>query len=224
MTNTTTQQAVERLLRIMARRDSISASTAAEILGEGDDEARYLVREVADGALFSWSHAPATGTSARIKNHRTGIERELPMVTENTDPRDVLIECAAVLWLLCLTEVSRETNTQPPPKELVEARYRKLLPGRSTEQSAPARHTWHIKKPQRVTGYNRPLLALLGDAHRNGRPIPSAYDVLDSWQANQPAEVAKVLADGFDYYNAQGGTKTATTKALQKAIRRLVAE
>ena len=84
--------------------------------------------------------------------------------------------------------------------------------------NAPA---WTVNKPQRYSGYAAPLHRLLAAAHRDGNPCPTARDVVETWRHNAPAEIAKVLPDGFDYYDAKGDTKTADLEAIRKAIRRM---
>lgn len=84
--------------------------------------------------------------------------------------------------------------------------------------NAPA---WTVNKPQRYSGYAAPLHRLLAAAHRDGNPCPTARDVVEAWRNNAPAEIAKVLPDGFDYYDAKGNTKTADLEAIRKAIGRM---
>lgn len=83
---------------------------------------------------------------------------------------------------------------------------------------APA---WTVSKPQRYNGYTAPLQRLLAAAHRDGKTCPTARDVVEDWRNNTPAEIAKVLPDGFDYYDAKGDTKTADLEAIRKAIGRM---
>ena len=80
---------------------------------------------------------------------------------------------------------------------------------------------WTVNKPQRYSGYAAPLHRLLAAAHRDGNPCPIARDVVETWRHNAPAEIAKVLPDGFDYYDAKGDTKTADLEAIRKAIGRM---
>ena len=80
---------------------------------------------------------------------------------------------------------------------------------------------WTVSKPQRYNGYTAPLHRLLAAAHRDGNPCPTARDVVEAWRNNAPAEIAKVLPDGFDYYDAKGNTKTADLEAIRKAIGRM---
>lgn len=79
---------------------------------------------------------------------------------------------------------------------------------------------WSLTKPKRFTGYTEPLYRLLAAAHLEGKPCPSARDVLEAWRIKTPAEIAKVLTDGVDYYDAKGDTKTADLEAIRKAIER----
>ena len=87
--------------------------------------------------------------------------------------------------------------------------------------SASTAPDWTVSKPQRYNGYTAPLHRLLAAAHRDGNPCPTARDVVEAWRNNAPAEIAKVLPDGFDYYDAKGNTKTADLEAIRKAIRRM---
>lgn len=136
-TNTTTNHATERLLDIMALWDWISARTAAEILGEGEDRARQFVREVAERKMASWSHSPSEGAPARYIDHYNGTERDLPPVTADTTPDSVLLDCKDVLWLLCEQDVEKQTKVRLPPKELVQARFDALLAGDYAPQTEP---------------------------------------------------------------------------------------
>jgi len=87
--------------------------------------------------------------------------------------------------------------------------------------SASTAPDWTVSKPQRYNGYTAPLHRLLTAAHRDGNPCPTARDVVEAWRINAPAEIAKVLPDGFDYYDAKGNTKTADLEAIRKAIGRM---
>ena len=87
--------------------------------------------------------------------------------------------------------------------------------------SASTAPDWTVSKPQRYNGYTAPLHRLLAAAHRDGNPCPTARDVVETWRHNAPAEIAKVLPDGFDYYDAKGNTKTADLEAIRKAIGRM---
>lgn len=80
---------------------------------------------------------------------------------------------------------------------------------------------WSLTTPKRFTGYTAPLHRLLAAAHRDGKTCPTARDVLEAWRTKKPAEIAQVLADGFDFYDANGNTKAANLAAIRKVIGRM---
>ncbi|MDD2535387.1 MAG: hypothetical protein PHW78_02300 [Macromonas bipunctata] len=102
---------------------------------------------------------------------------------------------------------------QPPAQE--------PPPPAPEESPAPAAPAWPITKPQRYKGYSAPLHRLLAAAHRDGKPRPTAREVVEAWHTDKPAEIAKMLTDGFDYYDAKGNTKPADLDAIRKAIERM---
>lgn len=83
---------------------------------------------------------------------------------------------------------------------------------------APA---WTVSKPKRHKGYTAPLHRLLAAAHREGKPRPTARDVVEAWRTKTPDEIALVLPDGFNYYDAKGNTKSTDLEAIRKAIARM---
>lgn len=87
--------------------------------------------------------------------------------------------------------------------------------------SASSAPSWSLTKPKRFRGYAAPLYRLLAAAQREGKPCPSARDVLEAWRIETPAEIVKVLTDGLDYYDAKGDTKPADLDAIHKAIKRM---
>lgn len=100
------------------------------------------------------------------------------------------------------------SETEPEPAPVVA----------DSASNAPA---WTVNKPKRYNGYAAPLHRLLAAAYRDDKPCPTARDVVEAWRNNAPAEIAKVLPDGFDYYDAKGDTKTADLEAIRKAIGRM---
>lgn len=94
-------------------------------------------------------------------------------------------------------------------------------PPAPSENSISSPTAWTVRRPQRFRGYGEPLYLLLAAAYREGRPRPTARDVLEAWRNNKPAALAKVLQDGFDYYDAGGDTKPANLEAIRKAIGRM---
>lgn len=95
------------------------------------------------------------------------------------------------------------------------------MPTPVTEKTVSNAPAWAANNPQRYKGYTAPLHRLLVAAHREGKPRPTARDVLEAWRINMPAEIAKVLPDGFDYYDSKGNTKAADLTAIRKAIGRM---
>ena len=91
-------------------------------------------------------------------------------------------------------------------------------PVADSASNAPA---WTVTKPQRYSRYAAPLHRFLAAAHREGKPRPTARDVLEAWRSERPAGIAKVLADGFDYFDANGDEKAADLEAIRKAIGRM---
>ena len=119
------------------------------------------------------------------------------------------------------------------PAPLVAAWF-KAVGVRTQPETAPAQHAaapvadsasnapaWTVTKPQRYSGYAAPLHRFLAAAHREGKPRPTARDVLEAWRSERPAGIAKVLADGFDYFDANGDEKAADLEAIRKAIGRM---
>ncbi len=81
---------------------------------------------------------------------------------------------------------------------------------------------WIVTKPKRDREYSMPLYRLLLAAHLEGKPCPpTAREVVEKWRLNAPPEIAKMLSDGFDYYDATGNTKTASLVSIRKRIERL---
>lgn len=94
-------------------------------------------------------------------------------------------------------------------------------PGLTVKVGASILPTWTVCKPERYRGYSAPLHRLLAAAHREGLPCPTAREVVEAFRAERPAEIAKVLSEGFDYYDAKGNTKPADLAGIHKAIRRM---
>lgn len=80
---------------------------------------------------------------------------------------------------------------------------------------------WPLVKPQRFPGYRKPLYDLLKAAQIDGKPCPTARNVLDTWRDKMPPEVMEVMTDGLKYYDAKGDAKPADLNAIRKAIGRM---
>ena len=120
-----------------------------------------------------------------------------------------------------LNALSSTTQAAPIPSRSAPAQPRDAAPAPVAADSASNTPAWIVAKPQRYSGYTAPLHRLIAAAHREGDPRPTAREVVDAWRINAPAEIAKMLPDGFDYYDAKGDTKTADLEAIRKAIGRM---
>ena len=208
-TNTTTHHATERLLDIMVLGDSISARTAAEILGEGEDRARHFVREVAERKMASWSHSPSEGAPAQYIDHYNGTERDLPPVTADTTPDSVLLDCKDVLWLLCVKDVAKQTKVRLPPKELVQARFDALLAGDYTPQTEPA-------SPAPVSRHTAQEDAVLAKLRAQGYD-PTALPVNQSGLPGVKAQIRRSLEGAGGMFQKSSTTFNKTWERLRKA-------
>lgn len=88
-------------------------------------------------------------------------------------------------------------------------------------EAVPDMANWVIVEPRRQRGYNVALYHTLKRALDDGRPIPKPWQVLEEWRQKQPPDIAKILTDGFDYYNSDGNTESVTLGALRVAICRM---
>lgn len=96
-----------------------------------------------------------------------------------------------------------------------------IAPPTPVEESPGNAEGWTVIRPERFGGYRAPLYRFLQSAHREGKSLPTAHDVVEAWRTKPPPEIAQVLADSIDYYEAQGGIKTANTAAIRKSIKRM---
>lgn len=116
---------------------------------------------------------------------------------------------------------SEQPPAQEPPPPGPEESPAPTVPAPVVPESASNAHAWTVTKPQRYRGYSMPLYRLLVAAHREGKPRPTARDVVEAWRTDTPPEIAKILSDGFDYYDAKGDTTTADLEAIRNAIGRM---
>ena len=120
--------------------------------------------------------------------------------------------CAVTAEVKAIEAYLKAKQAAPEPQAVPPA------PVADSASNAPA---WTVSKPLRYNGYTAPLHRLIAAAHREGKPCPTARDVVEAWRNNAPAEIAKVLPDGLDYYDTKGDTKTADLEAIRKAIGRM---
>ena len=81
---------------------------------------------------------------------------------------------------------------------------------------------WDLNRLERFPGYRRPLFNYLKIEHVAGKKCPTARDVLDAWTQTKPLGIARVLADGIDYLDANGEEHPAPLRAIQQAINGMV--
>lgn len=119
-----------------------------------------------------------------------------------------------------------DTKTGELRKHYWPAGYEPEQPGAAPKAAKAQAPDWEVKKPKRFQGYTEPLYNLLKDAQAQGKPKPTAHDVLAIFAANQPPQVAKVLpGEGLDYYvEVFRSTKHASLKAIRAAIARMTRE
>ncbi|WP_028603642.1 hypothetical protein [Ottowia thiooxydans] len=80
---------------------------------------------------------------------------------------------------------------------------------------------WELHKPERFVGYGNALYKTLFNVRQAGGHRPTAREVLDIWQLDKPIDIAMVLPNSIDYYDAKGNTKPADLDAIRKAIGRM---
>ncbi|TQN07553.1 hypothetical protein BDD18_0685 [Acidovorax temperans] len=210
----------EGALKELASRGEAAAAMVCGVLAGADDE--YLT---------AWE------TSCQIDECRAEIAELKSLkpttITERAIAKQELEKLESRLTALLNPDAEPSTTEslepavpaqQQPEPAAVEAspvQPQAAPPAPVVADSASTAPDWTVRKPQRYNGYAAPLHRLLAAAHRDGNPCPTARDVVEAWRNNAPAEIAKVLPDGFDYYDAKGNTKTADLEAIRKAIGRM---
>jgi|GEM_PF-5223871 len=98
-------------------------------------------------------------------------------------------------------------------------------PPAGTVEAAPVVDVpaWNLTQPKRFPGYAKPLYLLLQAAYIAKQSRPTAREVIDAFAKLRPIEIAQILPNGFDYYDAKGNTKDATLGAISESIRRMTA-
>lgn len=101
--------------------------------------------------------------------------------------------------------------------------------GAEVTQAAPAKGRtgtlpgWTLNKPKRCDGLATPIYRVLKAAHDAGAARPNAREVLESFRQSKPTEIARVLADGCDFFDAKGSDKSADLEAIRKRIQTMTA-
>lgn len=81
---------------------------------------------------------------------------------------------------------------------------------------------WSLTKPDRFQGYGMALYDFLHEAHRLGKPKPTAYDVLKEFAKNTPQDIFRVEPGDFlVYMTTSGSKKKADIRAIAASIERM---
>lgn len=120
----------------------------------------------------------------------------------------------------------RDAKTGELQKHYWLAGYEPMQEGTLPQAADTKSPGWMVNKPKRFQGYTQPLYNVLKDAHTKGQTLPTVYEVLEIFEANQPSQVAKVLpGEGLDYYTEDPRVTThASLKAIRSAIGRMTSK
>lgn len=89
---------MDELAALLPLEQSIPITDAAKMLGGGATRIKALMDSVMTGGLFSWTHSSPHRPPAVLTYHKTGVTKELPHLTPDTDPSTVLVESKEILW------------------------------------------------------------------------------------------------------------------------------
>jgi hypothetical protein len=120
---------MDELAARMPFEEYIPITEAARILGGGNSRVTSLMELVRTSGLSSWSHSSPYCSPGTFTLEKTGLIKELPNITPDTDPATVLVDSKDVLWrwcveLECLFLGIEDKNL--PPRDKVEARFNAL--------------------------------------------------------------------------------------------------
>ena len=117
-----------------------------------------------------------------------------------------------------------QAESAAPPNASPAVRAEPLLttaadaPALSASQVVPVAASWALVKPTRCDGLATPIHRVLKLALSANSARPSARDVLESFRVKLPPEVARVLADGCDYFDTKGNEASADLESIRKRI------
>lgn len=186
----------------------------------GDSYARQALREAFDAYREAVAKVGEVGAQAEQS-------RGVPSMSRGTDAERTLeqaqaqAEDAHKTWLKAMVRelLNPAAQHKTAHQDVQVHAGQALLPVAAVSTSCvPA---WTVTKPRRYVGYGLALHRLLAAAQRDDKPRPTARDVLEAWRSSKPDEIAQVLPNGFDYYDANGNTKPADLEALRKSIDRM---
>ena len=89
---------MDELAALLPLEQRIPITDAAKMLGGGATRIKALMDSVMTGGLFSWTHSIPHRPPAVLTHHKTGVTKELPYLTPDTDPSTVLVESKEILW------------------------------------------------------------------------------------------------------------------------------
>lgn len=89
---------MDELAALLPLEQSIPITDAAKMLGGGATRIKALMDSVVTRGLFSWTHSSPHMSPAVITYNKTGVTKELPYLTPDTDPSTVLVESKEILW------------------------------------------------------------------------------------------------------------------------------
>lgn len=89
---------MDELAALLPLEQSIPITDAAKMLGGGATRIKALMDSVVTRGLFSWTHSSPHMPPAVITYNKTGVTKELPHLTPDTDPSTVLVESKEILW------------------------------------------------------------------------------------------------------------------------------
>lgn len=204
---------------------------AAEILGITTDDVRSLVVEMPRRlpAIYvtQVGHAePYEWQLLRVDSAGNAFDMSVGGIDGAVHTGFLRIERAALEKFIRDNDLPARHETEFAPHPATEPgapvpKPQAAAPAPLVAEGASNAPAWTVRKPKRYRGYAAPLHRLLVAAQRDGNLCPTARDVVEAWRNNAPAEIAKVLPDGFDYYDANGNTKTAGIDAIRNAIKRM---
>lgn len=239
------EQAI-RLLALPKKLATLISEEAPDIndveafLDNDDDYGRHLEEfESAIDAAVRWGELPIRDPETYgirdakdIDNAVVSVEDLQKYLKRNNSLIELVVETASDLRPQApLPEVVKwngQTYQPGPPltDEEVEAARLEVEAIQEAERRGQVEtQDWSVVKPQRFSPYRTPLYKFMCSEWQKGRlRRPTPRDVLDAWSVSLPAEIAKVLPDGLDYYDSNGNTKFLNLKALKQAIDRMTTQ
>lgn len=77
---------------------------------------------------------------------------------------------------------------------------------------------WTVRRPQRFGGYTLPLHRFLAAAHQDGKPRPTARDVLEAWRNSTPPKLQQCCRTGSTITTPAATQKQPTLKHYARQL------